>query len=178
MLKLALAVLLIISQASAANTSIRQYTLPDHGTFEIAVPDNWQDQVGHPPNRLPPTIKFKPKTGQSFEILITPIWPMQGKVPPVDAPTVRKEVASAAAEASSQSIEKNLEVLELRGASGIGYYYSATDRAPNPGEYKYMTQGILPVGQLAVTFTILTNDGQSSTVKAGLKALQNAVNKE
>ena len=47
------------------------------------------------------------------------------------------------------------------GASGkTGYYFSATDRAPEPGGYKYLTQGVLGMHELRVAFTVLAN-GQS-----------------
>jgi hypothetical protein len=39
-----------------------------------------------------------------------------------------------------------------------GYYYSLTDRAPGPGEYKYVTQGTLLTGELMVVFTFLHRD--------------------
>ena len=38
-----------------------------------------------------------------------------------------------------------------------------------------MTQGILRVGGLSVTFTILTNEGQRGVVKQALAALAGAV---
>ena len=176
--KIALIALSFASLASAGDAVPRQFALPDHGVFEITVPTDWQDEVGRPPNRLPPTIKFRPKAGPSFEVLMTPLWPIEGKAPPTDALTVRREVEKAAAGASSQAVEKHIEVRELKGSNGTGYYFSATDRAPAPGEYKHMTQGILPVGQLAISFTILTNDGQESAVAQSLEALQSAVNRK
>jgi hypothetical protein len=64
--------------------------------------------------------------------------------------------------------------VEFQGRSGPGFYFSATDRAPKPGEYKFLTQGIVRVGELSVTFTILTNDGQEAVVKQALEALKGA----
>jgi hypothetical protein len=37
-----------------------------------------------------------------------------------------------------------------------------------------LTQGILPVGGLVVSFTILTNDGGDATIKTALSMLQGA----
>ncbi|HEY7676568.1 MAG TPA: hypothetical protein VIG69_05830, partial [Candidatus Methylomirabilis sp.] len=67
-----------------------------------------------------------------------------------------------------------IEVRELQGVAARGYYFSATDRAPKPGEYKFMTQGMLRVGSLLVTFTILTNDGQGNIVADALAMLRSA----
>ena len=47
-------------------------------------------------------------------------------------------------------------------------------KAPKPGEYKYMTQGMLVVRELAVSFTILTNDGQQQVVQDALTMLKSA----
>ena len=66
-------------------------------------------------------------------------------------------------------------IKELKGPSAIGYYFSVTERSPKPGEYKYMTQGMLRVGELVPTFTILTNDGAESVVADSLAMLQGAI---
>lgn len=56
-----------------------------------------------------------------------------------------------------QAVEKTLRLVGLQGSSSKGYYFFTTDKAPKPGEYKFMTRGVLAVGDLIVTFTILTN---------------------
>ncbi len=45
------------------------------------------------------------------------------------------------------------------GANGVGFYFTATDRDPAAGEFKFMTQGALQVGTLTLWFTILTERG-------------------
>jgi hypothetical protein len=66
-------------------------------------------------------------------------------------------------------------VRELKsGASVIGYYYTVTDKAPKPGEFKLMTQGMFGLVDLRVSFTILTNEGQEGTVKEALAMLSSA----
>ncbi len=62
----------------------------------------------------------------------------------------------------------------LKGSNSFGYYFTLTDRAPKAGEFKYMTQGALRVGNLMVVFTVLTNDGQSKTVDDALSMMQSA----
>jgi hypothetical protein len=41
---------------------------------------------------------------------------------------------------------------DLKGVTGLGFYFFATDRAPGPGEYKYLTQGIVRVGEISLAF--------------------------
>ncbi len=60
----------------------------------------------------------------------------------------------------------------LVGPNSRGYYFFATDRAPAPGEWKYLTQGAVQVGAIALTFTILTNDGQEADAKAALELIR------
>ena len=150
--------------AVALAGSSRVFDLPDHGALTLTVPDSWMDKVNHPANRLPPTILLRPGAARSGEVLMTAVWP----IPPVtkisDEATIRSEVATAAKKAASQSVEGALPLQELKGTEGRGFYFSATDRAPGPGEYKYLTQGIVPVGEIALAFTVLTNDGQEEPV--------------
>lgn len=170
--------LLFAQGASAGETPIREFPLPGHGALAIAVPDAWQVDVEQPGNDLPPTLKFTAKTGPAFEFYLTPLWPMDGKAPPLDAASLHKQVADAAETLKPQSVEKTIETKSLKGAGAVGYYFSATDRAPKPGEYKYVTQGILPVGELATTFTILSNDGSEAVVKTALLLLRGATQKK
>jgi len=154
--------------------SERRFTLPDHGQFVVQVPRVWQDQLRQPPRRLPPTIVFGPTSGKPFQILMTPLWPATRERPPQSRAELRAAVERAAQAVKAQAVERELPVLELQGRSGPGFYFSATDPAPKPGEYRFMTQGILRVGTLSVTFTILTNEGQQRVVEQALDALKRA----
>jgi hypothetical protein len=170
-------VLVAIGSSAAADSAARRVALPGHGELELFVPTTWNVEVKSSGNELPPTLRFTAVGDRPFEFIVTPLWPIQGHVPPSDPETIREEVQHTAREAQSQAVESPIQVRELSGTSGKGYYFEATDRAPKPGEYKYMTQGILPVGELVVTFTVLTNDGQRSVIDAALEALRRAVHR-
>lgn len=168
---------LVSASSSAADSANRSYPLPKHGAFELKVPLVWKDSVRQPPNDLPPTISFAQKDGAAFEVLVTPMWAFR---PDVTMPTpeeTKSTVRRAADEAQQQAVEKTIEVKELKGTSATGYYFSATDRAPKPGEYKYLTQGMLSTGDLRVTFTILTNDGQEQIAQSALAMLASAAHR-
>jgi hypothetical protein len=151
------------------------FELPDHGALTLTVPDGWMDKVNHPANRLPPTILLRPGAAGSGEVIVTAVWPIPPATKLSDEATIRSEVAEAAKKAASQSVEDALPLQELKGTEGRGFYFSGTDRAPAPGEYKYLTQGIIRVGEIALAFTVLTNDGQEAVVNAALAMLQSAV---
>jgi len=158
----------------AESSALRSYTLPDHGSLQLIVPKSWHEEVRRPPNRLPPTIVFTPRSGAAFQILLTPIYFGAGDTLPT-ASVLKAEVGSAQEASRNVAVEKDLPLQELTGMSVTGYYFSLTDKAPKENEYKYMTQGIMRVGMLAPTFTILTNDDSRSVAEEGLAVMKSAV---
>jgi hypothetical protein len=158
----------------AEDSTTRGYELPDHGRLELLVPKSWRDEVRQPPRGLPPTIVFTPGSGASFQILLTPLFSISADMVMPTVSEVKMTVERTAAHAATQAVEETIRVKELEGGSVAGYYFTATDRAPKPGEYKYMAQGMFRVGDLAPTFTILTNDGTEIVVIDALAMLKNA----
>jgi hypothetical protein len=164
-----------VATEKTEKTNDRRYPLPDHGFFQMKVPTSWKDELRQPRDRLPPTIVLQPASGDRFQVLITPIWLAGKDVPLPSGEAIRQQVQRAAESAKSQAVEETLKVMELQGSSGRGYYFSATDKAPKPGEYKFMTQGIMRVGELIATFTIHTNDSQKEVVNDALTMLKSAI---
>lgn len=160
--------------ASAEDVVARSYALQKHGTLELRVPESWKDSVAQPSNELPPTIKLSPKMGTQFTVLITPIWLAQQETKPPSPDELRANVRQAADIALLQSVEDSIEVKEFKGSTNTGYYFTATDQAPKPGEFKYLNQGIIALNDILVSFTILTNDGQEATVQEALSLLSSA----
>jgi hypothetical protein len=160
---------------AAEQTKDRRYPLPGHGIFQMKVPASWKDEVKQPANDLPPTITLRPASGDQFQVIITPFWKTSEDAPALNDYSARRMVQRAADAAQPNAVEKNLKIIEVQGSSGHGYYFSATDKAPEPGSYKFLTQGILRVGELAVAFTILTKDGQKEVDSAALTMLQSTI---
>jgi len=158
----------------AEERTTRSYQLHDHGFIQFLVPISWREEVHQSSERLPPKIVFTPKSGSSFQILLT-IFSAQQGMAELTPSGVKKHVERAADGFKSQSIEKTIAINELKGPSAIGFYFSVTDKSPKPGEYKYMTQGIARIGELTPTFTILSNEGAENAVADSLTMLENAV---
>jgi hypothetical protein len=172
---IAVAFLLAASPACPADaTSDRRYPLPERGYLQVQAPASWKDERRQPSEPVPPTILFGPGRGTSFAVLLTPIWRPRPDVPLPAKAELRQRVERAAESIRPQAVEKRIDVVEFQGSSGPGFYFSATDKAPKPGEYKFMTQGILSVAELLVTFTILTNDGRDAIVRDALEMLKSA----
>lgn len=166
--------ILSVSIAMAGESPIRCYPVSDKGRIQLNVPVSWTDQFQQASAYMPPTIVLSQKSGASWKALITPIGSIKKDNCALSEDEIRNQVKQSAKQASSQAVEKSIDVIELKGVSGSGYYFSATDRAPKPGEYKHLTQGIVPVGELLVTFTILSNEGHQNAVTEILAVLKTA----
>ena len=147
------------------------FNLPDHGKLLLAVPAAWNVEFRPVLGRSPPTMDLTQKSGATFHILLTPLWTPNSDTPLPDDASVRDRVAAGAEEAGPQSVERTLMVKELFGKANRGYYFTATDSAPKPDEWKYLTQGIIRIGHIDLAFSILTNDGQDSVIKSALGML-------
>jgi hypothetical protein len=165
---------IFITYVSGAEEPVeRLYTLPGHGKLRLEVPKAWVHNIKQPANGLPPTIIFNMPSSNSFLITVMPIWPSKETIPvPTDESTQRR-VINAAEAIQSQSVKK-LEIIRIKGISGYGYYFSATDPSPKIGKYKHMAQGIIRVGELSLPFSIVANDNKDSIFKEALKMMMSA----
>jgi hypothetical protein len=150
-----------------------QFVLPNHGTLALNVPSDWKANVKTPAGDSPQTILIAPKNGAGFQMLLTPIWGDAGRALPDDA-KIRTVVASAAKGAESGAAQSSVAIRNIAGPSSRGYYFYATDKAPSAGEWKYVRQGTVKTGDIVVTFTILTNEGQKANEKTALDMIRHA----
>lgn len=173
---LAVVLTLLGCVANAFENTPRTLPLGKHGALEISAPSAWLDSVAPPKNELPQSLKLVPKSGAPFEVYVAPFPPeaADGKYSPMDE--LRKATREAANSIAYKAVEKPIELKEIHGANN-GYYFSVTDKAPKAGEFKFMTQGVLSVGQLRVIFVILSNDGQQNIVKEALAVVTAAAHR-
>ncbi|MEX0898026.1 MAG: hypothetical protein WDZ66_08215 [Steroidobacteraceae bacterium] len=176
-LLVAAAMLAGVLAARADDAELRRYELPNLDTLELRLPAGWADHVDQPAGGGPPTIELGPAEGAPFQVFVTPEWADPTTAEIRETPALRDAVRDAAERMKSQVVESFLEVRQLNGANGIGYYFAATDRAPRADGFKYMSQGALEVGDLTLWFMILTNDGQDTVAVEALAILQTAVHR-
>ncbi len=147
----------------------RDYALPGHGTLVLHLPMGWDDKIRYHAGGVPPAIVLTGFEGSPFVILITPRWAGSGADTDFrSAKSIHTLVERAAHASEPESVAGRLSVVTLGGGNGPGYYFTAADRNPKAGDFKYKTQGAVRVGELVCTFTILTNDAKST---ARIKAL-------
>jgi len=153
-------------------TNIFRFRLPERGFIELKTPASWRAELG-PAIGPFATIILTPRSGAAFEVCITPMWHTDKKAPPT-ADELQEDARKGAERIKPKVVEKEINILKLVGSYGSGYYYSVTDAAPKLGEFKFMTQGYVPVGLVTVFFTILTNDGQEMVVNDALSMFKGA----
>ena len=164
----------------ADDSRLQRYELPNLDTLELTLPPGWVEAVEKvPASEQALTIELAPVEGPDFRTFVTPQWLEQGEPAVMDADALHGDVQQAADRIRTQATEKTIEIRRLQGESGVGFYFSATDRVQAPGEYRFMTQGALQVGDLVLWFTILTNEeAQDSIVRQAFGMLQSAVHRE
>lgn len=163
--------------AGAEAPALHRYELPNLDTLELGLPAGWVDNVDQPPGGGPPTIELGPSESAPFQVFVTPEWTDPTTSEIRETPALRDTIRDAAERIKPQAVESFIEVRQLNGANGIGFYFAATDRDPRADEFKYMNQGVLQVGDLTLWFTILTNDGQDTVAVEALTILQTAVHR-
>jgi hypothetical protein len=121
----------------------------------LMVPEGWTQTIKGP--AIAPTVTLSPRTQAGrradCELLIT-------AVPVRDASFNKPDALKRMVEASGKAMldgskEKTLEVAELKGEAASGYVFTLTDKAPKPGEFEFVTEGCMGVGDLLLTVTIL-----------------------
>jgi TPR repeat protein len=169
---LALCVFLLASTGYAQReVAERRYTFSGDDALVVRVPTGWQERVGKGGTKAPTLISYRPKAGAPFEVLLTPVRARGANLP---LEQMQPAVLALADAARKQAVEERLTLVELLGPQARGYYFKATDRAPKPGAYKYLAQGMLALGDVRVAFTVLTNEGQGAVVDAAFDLLRNA----
>ena len=168
MRSLAWLILFVATTAVAADGEKKAFSLPDNSKLELSIPAGWKDELKEK------TISFTPRAGPPFQVALTPIARQRPGTSADTAIRMRQSVQDAADKVKPTAVESILTAEALTGAPGPGYYFSATDREPKPDEFKYLTRGMLLVGDVVLAFSILTNDGQEKAKDEALAMLKSA----
>ena len=164
----------LTSVSAAGPKAVRKYSMPDHGVLELKVPTIWQEKVHKIQENLPPTILFNPASGTDFQILISVLWSKKGEQGFNSPDKVRKLINQDGQKLLNKTVETKIVLQEIKGINNTGYYFSLTDKAPEPGEYRYMTRGGIGVGNLLLSVTVLHRVKDSEAVKEALSILREA----
>jgi hypothetical protein len=162
-------------QGRAAETVEQQYAFAGQGGLRLPVPAGWQGDLRRSSAEFLPAIVFRPKAGAPFRVVVTPVWVADRDVPGPDRRALGLLVQQAAAQVQSCTGAPTIAVREFQGVTGEGYYFSATGRHLRVDGYTHLTQGLLPVGNFTVAFTIYTTADLPEIVADALTMLKSAV---
>lgn len=163
---------LVPSLAVGEQVKTKTIPLPGYGEVQLEVPTSWQHEVSQSQDDGAPTVVFTSSSGPRFQLLISPS-AIRGAGQPLPGPgEIRTRVGQLAKGLLPAAIEKEIRVEELKGRSAIGYYYSLTDKAPEPDGFEYLTQGMVLIGDLLLTFTVLANDRSDEVKDQAIAALE------
>ncbi len=98
-------------------------------------------------------------------------WKEEVNRPPGDLPPTI-EFSPAVGNEVEASVEKEITLKAIKGAESAGSYFTVTDRAPKKDEWTYLTEGAAGVGDLLVSFTILTNSLDSGELRQALRMIE------
>ncbi len=162
-----------IGKSPAGKTCLKVYSVKDHGSLVLDIPATWLDSVG-PARRMPgPTLALRPRKGKEFNIQMTFF----------DHPEMKgyggqeglKGLIDAELDGMlKQAVEKEAKLLKLKGKKVDGIYYTVTDPAPKPGEFKYMTRAWVGTGDLIASVTVLAHKKNPRALKDALAMLESA----
>ena len=164
------AVLAMLALAAVSAEREVRVGLPNHGSLVLKVPDGWREEISRRDPAAPPAILVTPESGTDFKMLLMPNWPKEGSKLP-DLAAIQEMLATGAKAAGPASVEKTLAVQEVRGPVVAGGYFSATDRAPEKGEYKHVSQGMVRLGAIVVAFQLMDN-GDPKVLETALKMVR------
>jgi len=169
-----LCVLLVTGSAFAEEVGVRKFPVPQQGVLQLQVPKSSKDTISQPRGSTTPAILLTGGGEPASQVWLTAVSRTEPGAPLVDPAEIKRRVELSSERLKGRTVEKELVIQELKGSSAIGYYFSVTDPAPKPGEFKYMTQGIVRAGELLVVFTVFTNDGADVFRRESIVMLESA----
>ena len=148
------------------HTGREEYEIPEHGTLIMDVPVEWQAKFYQPEDDGFPVISFYPFEGPpTFQLSVGVFWSNEALRDLTDPHNLRRFVEGVGQKVLEQADQEKLELEEIVGHSGIGYLFDLTDSGAGEGEYQYLTQGALGVGNIVVVFSLFTNEKQHQKLR-------------
>jgi len=177
-----LAVFMMLPGSGAAQSSgpkiVKSYEIPGHATIEYSIPASWREEMRKTGNAVPPSLVFRPRKGRAFSVQMTLLWNDKEGSDFTKAANIKSFVHKSGTAFLPNAVETELTLNELSGVDGRGYYYTLTDKAPRPGEYRYMTHGGIGVGNILLVVTVLSSEKDSAAAGEALVLLRGAAQRE
>lgn len=174
MIRLRVVTALVVLAMTANSALSKEWVVGKVGAQQIVatVSDDWSVSAPSSPMPMAATARITRGAAPEVVVILTVMQPPAESALSNATPDVlERVVAASAAQASPQSVEGKLTAQPFSKGQVQGWYFSATDKAPPPGEFKYMSQGVGNFGPLAVTFTVLSHADPKGSADALLAIL-------
>lgn len=142
----------------------REFHVPGRGAMVIDVPRSWAQDVKRAADEAPPAIVLRPRSGDEFQLILTPLWSPNGAKGFNGPQKVQEFVSFSAKQLAPDAIEKELVVEAVPREKGSAYYFFATDGAPKKGEHPYLIQGAIGVDDLVIAVSLRFRNRDSEIV--------------
>jgi hypothetical protein len=162
---------------AAAETALKVFTLTLGASVEMQAPPTWRTEVNREGERELLTFNFWPAEGDAFVVMISPSIngdAGEGGDEARRLAALRTRIEKEAAALGPSTKEKNLSLLDLPGAKDRGWYFTATDLAPKPGEYEYLTRAWVDRETYSFFMTVLTHAIDAPAIPVALEMLGSA----
>lgn len=162
---------LVLGPAEAS----RSYELAERGVLQLSVPTIWVETFDRDTGHSTADISFSVPSG-NWEFLISLIAHPRRALTPRSDEEMKQFLRESGP--TFETAESQIELRSLNTASVSGHYFSVTDVNATPEEdddFRFMTQGIVTVGGIDLTFTILTDEPDAQIVSEALNAVSTAI---
>jgi hypothetical protein len=158
MKKIFLLAFIISAISFVESAESKEYKLSDVDlNFIVNIPDKAKYTSKENKNKVLSFIEVKMPDKSVFMLTLHPM-----KKDRYDAKSLKPMLIERGEEFAKESDEGKLELLELkREIKVVGNYFSFTDKQPQEGEFKYMSQGVVDYNFVFGSFTYLTNNKES-----------------
>ncbi|HWC99305.1 MAG TPA: CHAT domain-containing tetratricopeptide repeat protein [Candidatus Sulfopaludibacter sp.] len=153
------------------NTAI--FSLAGLGGLRISVASSWTGQLESAEPNVPHTLTFRETTEGPARLLIS-IIPLPKDAPPPTQRDLWNLLLQGFEQLRSQVLENQPRPRGIVASGGAGCFFTITSRIVKPEEFLYMTSGMVPVGGLLLSFTILTNRDEVMLFTQALAAIRSA----
>jgi len=149
----------LLALSSHGWTAVESYPIPEHGNLLLDIPDSLDATLEQPADNGPPGILLRPRQNPAFAALVVVSWRTSEDADFGTDNHLQRVLKSEAAPYLEQLGLKDVSFTKLSTEGHPGYAYSLVDsslvdKPPQPGEFPYLRQGVIVVGELLLKYNI------------------------
>ena len=141
----------------------KTFSLGEAGKLHLSLPEGWS---GDDDGQAPTTVTLKAPAGKHVSIQITAL-------PAMNQTKLKSAATMIGDHYAEGSREKKTTLEEVKGKDVQGFVSSFTDASADPGEFRYVTAGVLECGtSTTLAVTLLYSDKDSADRTVAMEALK------